>query len=182
LPLAWLCGSWLGAAGICAHEFVPLPCAASSSAWQSIHLSIIPTHIRSKASRGDAKGDLPNQLRPHATAYEPRTRAASATGRQPPVRRTEEGQRSQPRFRSGSPATEPSGPGAKLPPPRTTPSPTQLLTGPRGRTAAKIVASGLGPSDRAAGRWPWGAAPVGLSPCGPMRPMPTPFHPMLTPC
>ena len=25
------------------------PCAASSSAWQSIHLSIIPTHIRSKA-------------------------------------------------------------------------------------------------------------------------------------
>jgi hypothetical protein len=33
--------------------------------------------------------------------------------------------------------------------PRTTSSPTQLLTGPRGRTAANIAASG--PSDRAAG-------------------------------
>jgi hypothetical protein len=61
-----------------------------------------------------------------------------------------------PGCRSGSPATEPSGPrpshgpGAKLevgpPGPRTTPSPTQLLTGPRGRTAANIAASG--PSDR----------------------------------
>jgi hypothetical protein len=36
--------------------------------------------------------------------------------------------------------------------PRTTPSPTQLLAGPRGRTAANIAASGSGPSDRAAGR------------------------------
>jgi hypothetical protein len=44
---------------------------------------------------------------------------------------TEEGQRTQPRCRSsGSPATEPSGP--QVGPPRTTPSPAQLLTGPRG--------------------------------------------------
>jgi hypothetical protein len=36
------------------------------------------------------------------------------------------------------------------PGPRTTPSPTQLLTEPRGRTAANTAASG--PSDRAAGQ------------------------------
>jgi hypothetical protein len=50
-----------------------------------------------------------------AQAYDPRTRAASAPG--PAAAGTEEGQRSQPRFRSGSPATEPSGPEAKLAPP-----------------------------------------------------------------
>jgi hypothetical protein len=44
-------------------------------------------------------------------------------GRQPPVRRRG-GQRSQPRCRSGSPATEPSGPGPKLDPPdHTQPNP-----------------------------------------------------------
>jgi hypothetical protein len=48
-----------------------------------------------------------------ATAYEPRTRFASA----PAAAGTEEGQRSQPRCRSGSPTTEPSGTGAKLDPP-----------------------------------------------------------------
>jgi hypothetical protein len=44
--------------------------------------------------------------------------------------------------------------------PRTTPSPTQLLTGPRGRTVANI--SPPGPSDRAAGLcgdvYDWGGA------------------------
>jgi hypothetical protein len=39
-----------------------------------------------------------------------------AAGMQPAAG-TEEGQMSQPRCRSGSPATEPSGPGAKLDPP-----------------------------------------------------------------
>jgi hypothetical protein len=82
-----------------------------------------------------------------ATAYEPRTRAASAPGRQPPVRR---------RGRGASPGAgrghRPPNPAAQGPswPPRTTSSPAQLLTGPRGRTAANIAASG--PSDRAAGR------------------------------
>ncbi len=86
-------------------------------------------------------------LRAAATAYEPRTRAASAPGRQPPVRR---------RGRGASPGAgrghRPPNPAAQGPSwtPRTTPSPTQLLTGPRGRTAANIAASG--PSDRAAGR------------------------------
>jgi hypothetical protein len=80
-------------------------------------------------------------------AYEPRTRAASAPGRQPPARR---------RGRGASPGAGrghwPPNPAARGPSwtPRTTPSPTQLLTGPRGRTAANIAASG--PSDRAAGR------------------------------
>ena len=42
---------------------------------------------------------------------------------------TEEGQRSQPRCRSGSPATEPSGPGAKLDPPdHTQPNPAPHWT------------------------------------------------------
>jgi hypothetical protein len=49
---------------------------------------------------------------------------AAAAGRY--GRRTEEGQRSQPRCRSGSPATGPSGPGATLDVPRSTPSPSQL--------------------------------------------------------
>jgi hypothetical protein len=40
-------------------------------------------------------------------------------------------------------------PRGQVGPPRTTPSPSQLLTGPRGRTAANIAASG--PSDRTAG-------------------------------
>ena len=84
-----------------------------------------------------------------ATAYEPRTRAASAPGRQPPVRR---------RGRGASPGAgrghRPPNPAAQGPSwtPRTTSSPAQLLTGPRGRTAANIAASG--PSDRAAGRPP----------------------------
>jgi hypothetical protein len=43
---------------------------------------------------------------------------------------TEEHKRSQPRCPSGPPATEPSGPGAKLPPPRGTPIPSQLPPGP----------------------------------------------------
>jgi hypothetical protein len=48
--------------------------------------------------------------------------AAAAAG-------TEEGQTSQPRCRSGSPATEPSGPGAKLDPPdHTQPSPAHHWT------------------------------------------------------
>jgi hypothetical protein len=82
----------------------------------------------------------------------------------PPVRSTEEGQRqrSQPRCRSGSPATEPrtvpepSGPGAKLDPPDHTAGHTQpnpaphTQTEPRGRTAANTAA--YGPSNRAAGR------------------------------
>jgi hypothetical protein len=50
-----------------------------------------------------------------ARAYEPITCAAAGTG---------EGQMSQPRRRSGSPATEPSGPGAKFWTPRTTSGPT----------------------------------------------------------
>jgi hypothetical protein len=93
---------------------------------------------------------LPNpvylELRAAAEAHGPGTRAASAPGRQPPVRR---------RGRGASP-----GAGRGLRPPnlaaqgpswipRTTPSPTQLLTGPRWRTVANIAASG--PSDRAAG-------------------------------
>jgi hypothetical protein len=56
-------------------------------------------------------------------AYEPRTRAISAPGRQPPVRTNsvsskEKGQSSQPRCRSGSgsPATETSGPEPQLDP------------------------------------------------------------------
>jgi hypothetical protein len=55
-----------------------------------------------------------------------------------------QGQRSQPRCRSGSPAT---GPRPNWTP-RTTPSPSQLPPGPRGRTVAKSAA--FGPSDRAA--------------------------------
>jgi hypothetical protein len=48
---------------------------------------------------------------------------------QPPAAGTEEGQRSQPRCRSGSLATEPSGPGAKLDPPdHTHPSPAPPWT------------------------------------------------------
>jgi hypothetical protein len=82
-------------------------------------------------------------------ACEPRTRAASVPGRQPPVRR---------RGRGASPGAgrghQPPNPAARGPSwtPRTTPSPTQLLTEPRGRTAANTAASG--PSDRAAGP-PW---------------------------
>jgi hypothetical protein len=82
-----------------------------------------------------------------AQAYEPGTRAASAPGRQPPARR---------RGRGASPGAgrghRPPNPAAQGPnwTPRTTPSPTQLLTGPRGRTVANIAASV--PSDRAAGR------------------------------
>jgi hypothetical protein len=85
-----------------------------------------------------------------AQAYEPGTRAASAPGRQPPVRR---------RGRGASPGAgrgyRPPNPAAQRPSwtPRTTPSPTQLLTGPRGRAVANIAAPG-GPSDRAAGRPP----------------------------
>jgi hypothetical protein len=62
---------------------------------------------------------------------------------------TEEGQRGQPR--GAGRGHRPPNPAAQGPSwtPRTTPSPTQLLTGPRGRTAASIAASG--PSDRAAG-------------------------------
>jgi hypothetical protein len=80
-------------------------------------------------------------------ACEPGTRAASATGWQPPARR---------RGRGASPGAgrghRPPNPAAQGPSwtPRTTPIPTVLLTGPRGRTAANIAASG--PSDRAAGR------------------------------
>jgi hypothetical protein len=71
-----------------------------------------------------------------AQAYEPRARAAPAPPR-PAAAGTGEGQRTQPRCRSGSPATEPSGPGAKLDPPdHTQPNPApHVLTGPRGRTA-----------------------------------------------
>jgi hypothetical protein len=81
-----------------------------------------------------------------ATAYEPRTRAASAPGRQAPARR---------RGRGASPGAgrghRPPNPAAQGPSwtPRTASSPAQLLTGPRGRTAANVAASG--PSDRAAG-------------------------------
>jgi hypothetical protein len=89
--------------------------------------------------------------REHARPQPP---AAPAGSRRYPVRRRG-GQRSQPRCPGAgrghrSPATEPSGPGAKLgPPDHIQPSPaphwTQL-----GRTAANIAASG--PSGRAAGR------------------------------
>jgi hypothetical protein len=70
-----------------------------------------------------------------AQAYEPGTRAASAPGPQPP------GQRSQPRCwcRSGSPATEPSGPGAKLDPPEH----TQPITAPGGERWPIFRAAGL---------------------------------------
>jgi hypothetical protein len=58
----------------------------------------------------------------------------------------EEGQRSHPRCRSGSPATEPSAqPGAKLGLP-SPPNPNRTHI-PRGRTAANTAASGSGPSD-----------------------------------
>jgi hypothetical protein len=80
-------------------------------------------------------------------AYGPRTRAASALGRQPrPVRR---------RGRGASPGAgrghRPPNPAAQGPSrtPRATPSPVQLPYGPRGRTVANI--SPLGPHDRAAG-------------------------------
>jgi hypothetical protein len=90
---------------------------------------------------------LPNPvLGAAARAYEPETRAASAPGRQPPVRR---------RGRGASPGAgrghRPPNPAAQGPSwtPRTTPRPDQLPPGPRGRTVANIAASG--PSDRAAG-------------------------------
>jgi hypothetical protein len=96
---------------------------------------------------------LPNPvLGAAATAYaEPRTRAASAPGRQPPVRRR--GRGASPGAGRGrghrprrTPATEPEPEpsGAQEPSwaPRTTPGPTQLLTGPRGRPSANIAASG----------------------------------------
>jgi hypothetical protein len=57
-------------------------------------------------------------------------------------------------------------------PPRTTPSPSQLPTGPRGRTVANIAASG--PSDRAAGR----RVPAARRP---HPPLPTTQHPTPTP-
>ena len=82
-----------------------------------------------------------------ATACGPRTRAASAPGRQEaPVRG---------RGRGASPGAgrghRPPNPAAQGPSwtPRTTPSPTQLLTGPRGRTGANNAPPGS--SDRAAG-------------------------------
>jgi hypothetical protein len=92
--------------------------------------------------------------------HEPRTENTRGLSHRPAAAGTEEGQRSQPRCRSGSPATEPSGPGSSWTP-RTTPSPTQLFTGPRGRTVANI--SPPGPSDRAAGLcggdvYDWGGA------------------------
>jgi hypothetical protein len=96
-----------------------------------------------------------------AQACELGTRAASAPGRQPPVRR---------RGRGASPGAgrghRPPNPAAQGPSwiPRTTSSPAQLLTGPRGRTAANIAASG--PSDRAAGlpspRTPWPCPATGV--------------------
>jgi hypothetical protein len=71
-------------------------------------------------------------------AYEPRIRPASALSPRPRAAGTEEGQRSQPRCRSGSRVTghRTQRPRGQVGPrvPRTTPSPTQLLTGPRGRT------------------------------------------------
>jgi hypothetical protein len=89
-----------------------------------------------------------------ARACEPGARAASVPGRQPPVRR---------RGRGASPGAgrrhRPPNPAAQGPSwtPRATPSPTQLLTGPRGPTVANTPASG--PSDRAAGlRQPAGAS------------------------
>jgi hypothetical protein len=60
------------------------------------------------ASRRYAPGTEEAQMADEAA---PRTRAASAPGGQPPVRRRGRCQMSQPRCRSGSPATEPSGPG-----------------------------------------------------------------------
>ena len=95
---------------------------------------------------------LPNPvLGAAAQAYEPRTRAASAPGRQPPVRRRGRGA-SPGAGRGHRPPNPAARPGAKLDPPDHTQPTTQLLTGPRGRTVANIAASG--PSDRAAGLWP----------------------------
>jgi hypothetical protein len=94
-----------------------------------------------------AASPLPNPvLGAAAQACEPRTRAASPPGRQPPVRR---------RGRGASPGAgrghRPPNPAVQGPSwtPGTTPSPTQLPTGPRGRTVANTAPPG--PSDRAAG-------------------------------
>jgi hypothetical protein len=46
---------------------VSLVLLTAARGYQSTYI-FIPTHIRSKASRGGAKGDLPSQLRPHTQA------------------------------------------------------------------------------------------------------------------
>jgi hypothetical protein len=75
-----------------------------------------------------------------ATAYEPRTRAASA----PAGSRRYGGGAEEPVPAGAGRGHRPPNPAAQGPSwtPRTTPSPIQLLTGPRGRTLANIAASG----------------------------------------
>jgi hypothetical protein len=52
---------------------VPLCCLTAMLPQQHVAINqttylLIPTHIRSKASREDAKGDLPSRLQPHTPA------------------------------------------------------------------------------------------------------------------
>jgi hypothetical protein len=76
----------------------------------------LDTHIHNMTYAMPTTGRRPITGRPvlgaATQAYEPSPRPAAAG--------TGEGQRSQPRCRSGSPATKPSGPGAKLDPPEHT--------------------------------------------------------------
>jgi hypothetical protein len=88
---------------------------------------------------GGGGGEEPG-TKPGKPPYKPEARRL----RQPPVRRR--GRGASPGAGTGHRTQRPRGQVG----PRATPSPTQLLTGPRGRTAANIAASG--PSDRAAGR------------------------------
>jgi hypothetical protein len=108
------------------------------------------------------------ELRRRPMSREPRTRAASAPGRQPAAAGTEEGQgqRSQPRCRSGSPATEPSGPGANNGPSWTPPRTTHHTQ--------------LGPNTQTPSPTPNPAPYCLLDPGGERRPTPPPLaHPLI---